>query len=111
MWLLDSDYDERSLLPRQVFFPMAGVREGWNKLRRNIRAEFNESRLRRFHGTVSLSSERGANGKYPASTTLAGGQSNCGQISKVAVKRRCRRNHIPASDRNFGPFRSEHTYS
>ncbi len=38
MWLLDTDYDERSLFPRQVFFPMAGKGEGWEKLKKNIRA-------------------------------------------------------------------------
>jgi adenine-specific DNA-methyltransferase len=32
MWLLDTDYDGRSLFPRQVFFPMAGDGEGWAKL-------------------------------------------------------------------------------
>jgi len=39
MWLLDTDYDERSLFPRQVFLPMAGAKDGWNKLKRDIRAE------------------------------------------------------------------------
>ena len=28
MWMLDTDYDGRSLFPRQVFFPMAGDDEG-----------------------------------------------------------------------------------
>ena len=28
MWMLDTDYDGRSLFPRQVFFPMAGDGEG-----------------------------------------------------------------------------------
>jgi hypothetical protein len=32
LWLLDSDYDGRSLYPRQVFFPMAGEKEGWARL-------------------------------------------------------------------------------
>jgi hypothetical protein len=34
MWSLDTDYDERSLFPRQVFFPMAGKGEGWEKLKK-----------------------------------------------------------------------------
>lgn len=34
MWLLDTDYDERSLFPRQVFFPMAGKGEGGRSSRR-----------------------------------------------------------------------------
>jgi adenine-specific DNA-methyltransferase len=54
VWLLDTDYDERSLFPRQVFFPMAGAKDGWHKLSRDIRAELDENRLAEFHGTVSL---------------------------------------------------------
>ena len=34
MWMLDTDYDGRSLFPRQVFFPMAGDKEGWARLAR-----------------------------------------------------------------------------
>ena len=61
MWLLDTDYDERSLFPRQVFFPMAGGQEGWMKLKRDIRAELNEDLLAQFHGTVSLPFPAGDN--------------------------------------------------
>jgi adenine-specific DNA-methyltransferase len=63
VWLLDTDYDERSLFPRQVFFPMAGAKDGWNKLRKDLRAELDESRLAEFHGTVSLPFEPGENRK------------------------------------------------
>lgn len=63
MWALDTDYDERSLFPRQVFFPMAGKGEGWEKLKKNIRAELDEARLDKFHGTVSLPFEVGDNRK------------------------------------------------
>lgn len=63
MWSLDTDYDERSLFPRQVFFPMAGKGEGWDKLKKNIRAELNEDLLGQFHGTVSLPFEAGDNRK------------------------------------------------
>ncbi len=63
MWLLDTDYDERSLFPRQVFFPMAGKGEGWQKLKKDIRAELNEELLEQFHGTVSLPFEAGDNCK------------------------------------------------
>jgi adenine-specific DNA-methyltransferase len=63
MWLLDTDYDERSLFPRQVFFPLAGKGEGWQKLKKNIRAELNDELLEQFHGTVSLPFEAGDNRK------------------------------------------------
>lgn len=63
MWLLDTDYDDRSLFPRQVFFPMAGKDDGWKKLKRDIRAELDESQLDKFHGTVSLPFEAGDNRK------------------------------------------------
>lgn len=63
VWLLDTDYDERSLFPRQVFFPMAGKGEGWEKLKKNIRSELNEDLLGQFHGTVSLPFEAGDNRK------------------------------------------------
>ncbi len=63
MWMLDPDYDERSLIPRQVFFPMAGAKDGWNRLRRTIRAELDEDLLEAFHGTVSLPFEAGDNAK------------------------------------------------
>ena len=63
MWLLDTDYDERSLFPRQVFFPLAGGKEGWYKLKKDIRAELNEDLLDQYHGTVSLPFEPGDNQK------------------------------------------------
>ncbi len=62
-WSLDTDYDERSLFPRQVFFPMAGAKDGWNKLKRDIKAELNEALLDQLHGTVSLPFAAGDNRK------------------------------------------------
>lgn len=63
MWSLDPDYDERSLFPRQVFFPQASKGDGWEKLRKTIRAELDEAQLERFHGTISLPFEAGENRK------------------------------------------------
>ncbi|MBS0571549.1 MAG: site-specific DNA-methyltransferase [Proteobacteria bacterium] len=62
-WALDTDYDERSLFPRQVFFPMAGAKDGWNKLKRDIKAELDEGLMAKFHGTLSLPFEAGENRK------------------------------------------------
>ena len=60
MWSLDIDYDGRSLFPHQVFFPMAGKGEGWDKLKKDIRAELDEDKLQAFQGTVSLPFSVGA---------------------------------------------------
>jgi adenine-specific DNA-methyltransferase len=61
MWSLDTDYDGRSLMPSQVFFPMAGDKGGWNRLKATIRAELDEELLEQFHGTVSLPFKSGDN--------------------------------------------------
>lgn len=63
MWSLDVDYDERSMMPHQVFFPMAGKKDGWNRLKKTIRAELDEDLLEQFHGTVSLPFVAGENAK------------------------------------------------
>ena len=54
VWLLDTDYDGRSLYPRQVFFPMAGPEEGWARLARNLKAEIDEELVEAYRGTVSV---------------------------------------------------------
>ena len=55
MWMLDTDYDGRSLLPRQVFFPMAGENDGWSRLARNLKAEIDEELIEAYRGTVVAS--------------------------------------------------------
>jgi adenine-specific DNA-methyltransferase len=58
-WMLDTDYDGRSTFPRQVFFPMASSKDGWGKIRKEIKAELDETALAKFGGTVSLPFEAG----------------------------------------------------
>jgi adenine-specific DNA-methyltransferase len=60
LWMLDSDYDGRSLFPRQVFFPMADDSGGWARLARNLKAEIDAERIEAYRGTVSLPFEPGA---------------------------------------------------
>ena len=60
VWLLDTDYDGRSLYPRQVFFPMAGEKEGWARLAKNLKAEIDEELIEAYRGTVSLPFAPGA---------------------------------------------------
>jgi adenine-specific DNA-methyltransferase len=59
MWLLDTDYDGRSLYPRQVFFPMANEDEGWARLARNLKAEIDPELVEAYRGTISLPFEPG----------------------------------------------------
>ena len=59
MWMLDPDYDGRSLFPHQVFFPMAGANNHWAKLAKNLKDEINEDLIEAYHGSVSLPFESG----------------------------------------------------
>ena len=59
MWMLDPDYDGRSLFPRQVFFPMAGAEDGWAKLARNLKAEIDADMIEAYRGIASLPFEAG----------------------------------------------------
>ena len=67
MWMLDPDYDGRSLFPRQVFFPMAGAKDGWAKLARNLKTEIDMELIETYRGVMSLPFEVGQHGR-------AGGQ-------------------------------------
>jgi adenine-specific DNA-methyltransferase len=63
MWLLDTDYDGRSLFPRQVFFPMSGEKDGWSRLAKNLRAEIDEDLIEAYRGTESLPFAAGPNSR------------------------------------------------
>jgi adenine-specific DNA-methyltransferase len=54
VWMLDTDYDGRSLFPRQVFFPMAGEKDGWARLAKNLKAEIDEELIEKYRGSISL---------------------------------------------------------
>ncbi len=54
VWMLDTDFDGRSIFPSQVFFPMSGKGDGWDKLAKNLKAEIDEDKIEAFRGTVSL---------------------------------------------------------
>ncbi len=54
MWMLDPDYDGRSLFPRQVFFPLSGANDGWSRLARDLKAEIDDTLIEAYHGTTSL---------------------------------------------------------
>lgn len=59
MWMLDTDFDGRSLYPRQVFFPLADSKGGWSRLAKNLKAQIDEELVESYRGTVSLPFEPG----------------------------------------------------
>ena len=61
MWELDTDYDDRSLYPQQVFFPMDGKSGGWSKLAKTLQAEIDEDLITKYQGTESIPFEAGPN--------------------------------------------------
>jgi adenine-specific DNA-methyltransferase len=63
LWMLDTDYDDRSVYPRQFFFPMAGADGGWAKLAKNLKAEIDPDAIEEYRGTVSLPFEPGEHRK------------------------------------------------
>lgn len=52
MWMLDEDYDGRSIYPGQVFFPMQD--EGWDKLAKTLRTKIDPDLLDKYSGTESI---------------------------------------------------------
>lgn len=54
MWMLDTDYDGMCIVPKQVFFPMGGKKDGWSKLAKTLRAEINPDLIEKFAGNESL---------------------------------------------------------
>ena len=66
VWMLDPDYDGRSLFPHQVFFPMSGEDnddDGWLKLARDLKSEIDQDLIESYRGTVSLPFTSGKHGR------------------------------------------------
>lgn len=63
MWMLDTDYDGRSLYPQQVFFPMSGAKDGWTKLSKTLRDNIDEDLIESYRGTESILFESGEYGR------------------------------------------------
>ena len=59
LWMLDPDYDGRSLFPRQVFFPMTGPKNDWVKLAKSLKAEIDAALIEAYNGAISLPFESG----------------------------------------------------
>ncbi|MDR1740997.1 MAG: hypothetical protein LBR38_04020 [Synergistaceae bacterium] len=54
MWMLDTNYDGMSVSPSQVFFPMGGKNDGWERLAKSLRAEIDQGLIEKYAGTESL---------------------------------------------------------
>lgn len=54
MWMLDTDYDGMCIEPKQVFFPMGGKKDGWNKLAKTLKAEIDPDLIEKYAGNESL---------------------------------------------------------
>lgn len=54
VWMLDTEYDNRSLFPSQIFFPMQDEKRDWTKLAKVLNGEVDEELLEQYTGTVSI---------------------------------------------------------
>lgn len=53
-WFLDQDYDRRSFLVSQAFFPGAGASDPWERLSRNLKGWVDPDAFEMLRGTTSL---------------------------------------------------------
>ena len=63
MWMLDTDYDGRSLFPRQVFFLTSVGKDDLARLARTLKAEIDSELIEAYRGTVSLPFAAGDHGR------------------------------------------------
>ena len=61
MWMLDIDYNNRSLLPIQIFFPMSDMQKDMKKLMRTLGSEIDEILIEKFKGLESIPFNAGKN--------------------------------------------------
>ncbi|QDT70965.1 site-specific DNA-methyltransferase [Lacipirellula limnantheis] len=59
LWLLDTDYDGRSLYPRQVFFVLSPGKDQLQRLAKTLKAEIDPDLIESYYGTESLPFEAG----------------------------------------------------
>lgn len=63
MWMLDTDYDERTVFPTQVFFPQGDSKRDWTKLAKALNGTVDEDSLEFFSSDTSLPFKSGNNKK------------------------------------------------
>ena len=62
LWMLDTNYDERSICPDQFFFPIQDNND-WTKLIKTLKNEIDLDKIKFFQGTISQEFKRGTNNK------------------------------------------------
>jgi len=60
LWMLDTNYDERSICPDQFYFPIQDNND-WTKLKNSLKSEIDLDKIRFFQGTISESFTIGSN--------------------------------------------------
>lgn len=70
MWMLDPDYDGRSLFPRQVFFIADIMRDSLDQLAASLNAKVDEGLIKAYYGTVSLPFDAGEHRRAAISAML-----------------------------------------
>lgn len=63
MWMLDTDYDEKSLFPDQVFLVDNDKNRNWDKIKKLLKDQVNENELKKFYSDTSAEFELGKNKK------------------------------------------------
>lgn len=63
LWMLDTDYDGRSIYPQQIFFPMKNSlgSRGLKNLEKTLKSEINNELFTKFYGVESLFFKAGNN--------------------------------------------------
>ncbi len=62
LWMLDTDYDERSICPDQFFFPINDGND-WTRLKKTLKNEIDVEKIKFFQGTISEKFKKGINEK------------------------------------------------
>ena len=62
LWMLDTNYDERSICPDQFFFPIEDKND-WTKLKRSLKNEIDNEKIKFFQGIKSEPFKLGSNKK------------------------------------------------
>ena len=61
MWILDENYDGRSVYAQQIFFPLYDKANDWTKLAKTLHAHIDKELITKYQSTESLPFKTGTN--------------------------------------------------